>query len=583
MAKIDEASPSRSWLSWEYLKRGAIGLAALFVVVVIANHVWRECRFTGIVLESVVVKGPTGENAATVEMVGQQIATYIDKIQRTGAREWRPHDLDDGQREPVNIQIPGSSLNVESVAREIASLFPHRRQSLRISVTSNPFRPGVTAAVAITDGRVTTRAICESDGNSGSLGRMFECLALESMKVVNPLFAASYVLAAEEKDCSTFQFEAEPNADKVAEKKRMLGDLRRLCGFKRTRALASAVIERGKPADQPWVSYIYGKLHLARAQALAKVDAEAEWYEFDRAIGRFRELSQADVPASALAIQMEAYIRNGLSIHESVLALNWPESKDLIKYRLKEAKEVLDDAAKILAKLADSRRKAAVPGTAQAGAVEDGRTDAMISHLRGLIVYRQWMVDTHKRHRKGAIGFAEGDGERKRLWHAVELFDTASRQAPATVALLVDWGTALRALGEFDEAVKRYRLAGDIAPVDSTPLLKMAVVLLEKSRAGAEGVTIEDHFDAVRQVSSYLTWSGDGKPYGKRIDNLVGALEGALAQAGGGTKRDFESCRREFAAAESPTETTDLVRAAALKICVDRARSNLAGRVVVSR
>jgi tetratricopeptide (TPR) repeat protein len=583
MAKIDEASPSRSWLSWEYLKRGAIGLAALFVVVVIANHVWRECRFAGIVLESVVVKGPAGESAATVEMVGQQIATYIDKIQRTGAREWRPHDLDEGHREPVNIQIPGSSLTVESVAREIASLFPHRRQSLRISVTSNPLRPGVTAAVAITDGGATTRAICDSDGNPGSLGKMFECLALESMKVINPLFAASYVLAAEEKDCSTFQFEAEPKADKVAENKRMLEDLRRLCGFKRTRAMASAVMERGKPIDQPWVSYIYGKLHLARAEALAKVDAEAEWYEFDRAIGRFRDLSHAEVPASALAIQMEAYIRNGLSIHESVLALNWPESKDLVKYRLKEAREILDDAAKILAKLADSRRKAAVPGAAQARTVEDGRTDAMISHLHGRIVYRQWMVDTHKRHRKGAIGFVEGDDERKRLQHAVELFDTASRQAPPTAALLVDWGTALRALREFDEAVKKYRQAGDIAPGDSTPLLKMAVALLEKSRSAAKGATIEDHFDAVRHVSSYLTWTGDGKPYAKRIDNLVDALEGVLTQAGGDAKRDFESCRQEFAASERPGNTTDLARAAELKICVDRARSNLAGRVVVNR
>jgi hypothetical protein len=107
--------------------------------------------------------------------------------------------------------------------------------------------------------------------------------------------------------------------------------------------------------------------------------------------------------------------------------------------------------------------------------------------------------------------------------------------------------------------------------------------LLEKSRSAAKGATIEDHFEAVRHVSSYLTWTGDGKPYAKRIDNLVDALEGVLAQAGGDAKRDFESCRQEFAASEQPGNTTDLARAAELKICVDRARSNLAGRVVVNR
>lgn len=583
--KVDQASPSPSWLSWEYLKRGALFVVATFVIGVIANHVWRECRFAGIVLEGVVVKGPAGENVATVEMVGQQIATYIDRIQRTGAREWRPHDLDDGRREAVSIQIPGSSLNVESVVREIASLFPHRRRALRISITPNPFRNGYTAAVAISAGGATTRASCEADGTTGSMGRMFECLAIESMKVIDPLFTASYVLAQEEEACAAFQFASDPKADKVSDKKRALEDLRHQCSFMRTRSLTSAIIERGKPADQPWVSYIYGKLHLARADALAKINSESEWHEFDRAIGRFKDFSQTDVPASALAIQMDAYIRNGLSIHESVLALNWPESKDVIKYRLKVARHILDDAAAILKKLAESRRKAATPGTAQARTADDGRTDAMISHLSGLILYRQWMVETHPRHRKGAIGYAESDREKDQLRQAASLFETASRQAPPTAALLVDWGMTLRALRQFDEAVIKYRLAGDIAPSDNAPLLKIAVAMLEKSSTTPKP-PIEAHFDAVRQASSYLTWVGDGKPYNKRIDNLVEALEGALAEAGGHERERFDSCRRELHELDGsavPAKPIDLTRTAALKLCVDGARDSLSARVMGQR
>ena len=91
------------------------------------------------------------------------------------------------------------------------------------------------------------------------------------------------------------------------------------------------IIYRGRKDDQPWVSYIYGKLHLARAAALAKVDLEAQWYEYERAIRRFREFPREDQPASVKAILMDVYLENGVAIQRSVTSLNWKTHGDVIE------------------------------------------------------------------------------------------------------------------------------------------------------------------------------------------------------------------------------------------------------------
>src|SRR5262249_6814771 len=157
-------------------------------------------------------------------------------------------------------------------------------------------------------------ATCPSDDKPGSLSRMFECLAVEAMKVVDPLFAASYILSGEKGKCLQFKGGDPSPINPVADEQRRLEALREHCSFADTRAAVASIVVRGKAEDQAWVSYIYSKLHLARAKALAKIDTEAQWYEFDRAINRFRALSKQEVPASALATQLWAYIRNGLSI-----------------------------------------------------------------------------------------------------------------------------------------------------------------------------------------------------------------------------------------------------------------------------
>ena len=508
MAKVDGTSQPQSRLSGVWLVKGVLLAVATFGVVVIGGHVWRECRFAGIVLESVMVSGPLGESVAA-EMVAQQISAHVDHIQRGVAREWRPP----GQRVPVTLR--------DSDSWAIASFLPQRRRLLRISITPHPSGIGSVAAMSISDGDATTRASCDADGSPGAIDAMFECLAVEAMRTIDPLAATSHVLAMEEPMCARFRVEVDAGGDRVAEKKRTLEALRGHCSFKRTRAMAAATVDRGGSGDQPWVSYVYGRLHLARADALAKVDAQAERYEFDRAVSRFTDFFRAEMP-DAFAVQMDAYVRIGQSIQESVLPLGWPESQDVIRHRLEAAKAVLGDADRILRKR-----------------VEDpGHADAATAHLRGLVLYQRWMIDTHRRHGRGAIGFAEGDEERQRLQEAAGLFDRASHLARPTAALLVDWGTALRALREFDEAVKKFQAAGELAPDDPVPNLKIAVALLERSQSPTRRRSI-DGFDTARHAAAALAWVGEGKPRSRRVDNLVGALEEALARADGKESREL--------------------------------------------
>ena len=397
----------RTGSAWAIVTKACLFAIGLFTVCVIVWQVVKECRYDGIVMEPVIVKGPAGDGAPTVEMATQQIALYIDKIQRTGVHEWRAHDLADSESLGVSIQIPGSSLNVETIVRELAGMFPHRRRVLKISITANPAGAGYIGAIAISQDGPPVRATCPSDDKPGALSRMFECLAVEAMKVVDPLFAASYVLSVEKDRCSQFKGgNPSPPVNPVADEQHQLEALREHCSFVDTRAVVASIIVRGRAEDQTWVSFLYSKLHLARARALAKIDAEAQWYEFDRAINRFRALSKQAVPPSALATQLWAYIRNGLSIQESVIALDWKDGTkaEIIKNRLATADRFLQEAGHRLQHLSDGQQKVSTgpafppsSGVVSQAAFDDADPlGPMTTFMQGIIRYRQWMIQSHR-------------------------------------------------------------------------------------------------------------------------------------------------------------------------------------------
>jgi hypothetical protein len=563
-------------------KGGLLALVAIVLVVGVAEVV-RECLTETVLLEPVVVKGPVGDGGPTVEMATQQIVTYIDKIQRSGEREWRPHAFAENEQ-TISIQIPGSSLTVDSIVREIADLFPHRRRVLKVSITASPSGKGYVGAVTVSGSRSPKRKVCETDMQPGGLGKMFECIAFEATRAVDPLFAASYALSVEEERCARFAPEQLAPTDPVGDMKRLLQVLRDYCSFSLTRNTVSTIISRYRKDDQPWVSYMYGKLHLARADAVAKVDPEAQWFEFDRAVNRFDEFSHKELPPSAKAFLMEAYIKNFASIHDSVNSLNGNFDEDLIRYRLSKVEKVLSDATdqpEIRVKQpqpqpqqAQTLWQAVTAGVEPPWLYADGRLAAMLSHTRGLTLYRQWMIDTRSRYQHGEFRFAVGDDELARLRDAEGHFEAVKRQARLPFKFFIEWGDALLALGSFDRAVEQYRRAGDIAPKSSTPSLNVVVALLEKSKVSRK---TEDLFEALRHTSNYLTWISEGGPFSSLVDVIAEALRKVVD---GSVAEDFAFCRWGLSVHESDPRLPDLSHTAALKYCVDRARDSLVQRVV---
>jgi tetratricopeptide (TPR) repeat protein len=579
--------------AWGLVSKGGLLALVSVVLVVVIVEVARECLSDTIVMEPVIIKGSVGGGGPTVEMATQQIATYMDKIQRSVPIELRPLAFSAGEP-TISIQIPGSSINVESVVREIAGLFPQRRRVLKVSIAANPSGAGYVAAVSISHKGSQKRQTCETDNKPGELGTMFECIAVEAMKIIDPLYAASYALSVEAKRCARFQPEPPPPTDPVSEKKRLLQVLRDYCSFAGTRSLVSTIIDRGGTDDQPWVSYIYGILHLARADAVAKVDTEAEWYEFDLAIKRFEQFGRdKTIQMEAYLLRMEVYIKSGVSIQENVGTLDWKTHKDFIRYRLDVAKDILVKARWGLDHDVDSRpgatprlRTAVAAGMAPVLPVHENRNAAWISHLHGLILYRQWMIQTRWRYPNGEFGFAHDAEEGTQLREALKHFEIASHQFKQPYEFYIEWGNTLRALRRFDDAVEKYRQASDIAPDTSIPPLSIAVALLEKSkesyRAQDEHRMEHEHrtehlFEALRQTSSYLTWVSDGGPYTTFVDRITEVL-GEVGD--GSVAEDFAFCRGSLSFHEADPKVADLSHTAALKYCVDQASDAVSGRVM---
>lgn len=416
-------------------------MVAAALVVGVAEIV-RACHSDAVVLEPVIVKGGSGDGSPTVEMATQQIATYLDRIQLTRAREWRPHLFVDPDQ-MFNIQIPGSPLSVESVVREIVELLPNRRRIVKVSITANPSGKGRVAAVSISGGRSPKHKTCNEEPEG--LDKMFECVAVEMMSAIDLLFVASYYLSLEEEQCRNFKVPA-ASTNPVDEVKQRLVELREHCSFVKTRrAVGGSSIAR-RTDDLAWVSYIYGKLHLARAEALAKVDQEAQWYEFERAIKRFREFPH-NQPPSVKAILMEVYMKNGVAIEDSIKALSWRSHSVTMKHRLALAADILEEAAEELRerpKRSQTLAEAVTAGVEPSWPekpVQRDRTAALSSHMRGLILYRQWMVDTRSRYEGEEFGFAENEAEKEMLRSASRHFERASRLSRQRFEFFVEWGT----------------------------------------------------------------------------------------------------------------------------------------------
>jgi tetratricopeptide (TPR) repeat protein len=190
------------------------------------------------------------------------------------------------------------------------------------------------------------------------------------------------------------------------------------------------------------------------------------------------------------------------------------------------------------------------------------------------------MIQSHRIKAENDSPFAVGPEEEKQLAEALKLFEASKGYAKNKAAFLMQWGNALRASRQFEDAIAQYRRAGDIDTKDYAPVLNVAVALLQKaaiSDSTAKGM--QARFDALRQTSNYLTWVSDGGPFIARPtlpSRIADALVGVGSEA-----QEFAKCRLDHERYEdAPPEVPHMSHTAALKICVDRARDNLALRVM---
>jgi tetratricopeptide (TPR) repeat protein len=410
------------------------------------------------------------------------------------------------------------------------------------------------------------------------------------MKSIDLLYVTSYVLALETKECKRFSTRRSP-ADVLAEDV-YVEALRASCGFARTRDMVAMIVARGNDDDARWISYFYGKLRRARADALEDKDPDAQWFELDRAVIRFGDLPNVG-GGPALAIKMGAYIDKAVFLHKAVWrAGNWQSVK--ITQQLDAAEDILVSADRQLWSwrvryplACFLKELTSFPGwTPEAnGFQKSAESVSLIPYLQGQIKYRLWMINkdrsAHDNFRARTSPEQQKALQGNLLRDAVTKFAVANCSGLRTADLFMNWGNALAELGQFDDAVDKFRRAGEVAPDDDSSVLNIALALLRKAAERKDvdaGTRAKNRFEAVRAVADHLSWSstgGPGRPYQNLIDHIAAILDDA-------EKALFMACvgtplSNKARATEDPSH--HLTRAQ-IKICVDALRDGMASGAV---
>jgi tetratricopeptide (TPR) repeat protein len=549
----------------------AVTIGVCLVVVLVFREVWKD----GIVIEPVIVQLPDLKGAPTSDLASQQIAKHIDYIQKAGVGEWRKLYVDQGSN-PIDLQVPGAPLTLRASVRELAAMFGVTRPTVRASVVLRREPAGYVASVSLA-GEMGARATCEAADTPGGIDEILECIALSAIGFIDPKVAASYVFSTEQRNCSNLDATVPPDASAVAREERRIKNRRERCSFEKTQAVIARILERGRPEDLPWVPYVFGRIHLARAAALAGIDRAQQLGELDQAIGRFGE-SLRHMPNSptALAVLIDAYVRKGVSMHEATTTMQWTDERNSpLQFQLYLAESTFAEAAQKLN---------AIPKRGR------GETlDALVGRLEGQLIYRQWMLLAHRRTKSGQISVALGQPtELALLADAAQRYASAAAKGPISASLYTEWGNVLRASGDFGGAVEKYLRAADLNPADTSPRLNMAIAFLDRVEHRPAPAEPFHLLVALGATSDYLSWTSSGGPYAGFIPRITRAL------ARSGHVEDGEAFRKCMTSAMAAPVTVagpptpadpEIARwkaAAELKYCVDRSIEQINNRIIAA-
>jgi tetratricopeptide (TPR) repeat protein len=554
------------WL--EHIRKVTVSVAVVVGVSIVGILVVREVSKEGMIVEPVVVQLPDLRAAPTPDLAAQHIAASLNLIQSAGVAEWQRLYVDQSTN-PIDLQVPGAPLTLRASIREVAALFGFTRPTIRASLAVRRQPAGFVGSVGLV-GEPGARATCEASNIPSGVDEVLECLALSVMTLRDPKVAALYVFRAEEKACNNLDTAQVPDASDMAREERRIQNRRDRCAFERTQALIARTLESGRAADLPWVPYVFGLVHLARAAALAGLDRAQQLGELDQAIGRFNDtLGRMPNSPTALAVLIDAYIRKGVSIHETTRGMEWTDDRaSPLQWQLYLAESTFAQAVEKLREMPQRRDRA---------------LDALVRRLEGHLIYRQWLLVAHRRTQLPLATVAiDQPAELEMLSDAAGRYAAAAGNGPQSAGLLVEWGDVLRAKGDFDGAVEKYLRAADLSPGDPAPRLSIAIAYLDRVGYGPEPAVPIYLLVALGASSSYLSWASDGSPDPTFIGRVVRALDRSGESADGAT---FKSCLQGALGAPGTPGDPELERwkvAAALKLCIDRAIDEVNGRVVAA-
>jgi tetratricopeptide (TPR) repeat protein len=538
----DAFATTQSLANWlELIRKVTVSLAVIVGIGVVAIVVVREVFREGIIIDPVIVQLPEGHSAPMPDLLTHQIARNIDFIQRAGVREWRKLYVDQSTS-PIDLQLPGAPFTLKASVREIASVFGVRQPRLRISIVIRRDPTNYFASIAVL-GRPEARSSCKADDTPAGIDEVLRCVALRAVSHIDPKVAAVFAFREEDDDCGKLDAALGEN-DHTGPEKQGFKSLRERCSFRQTQGLIARMLKNGDPDELPWVAYIFGRIHLARAAALAGIDRDQQLAELDQAIDRFRE-SQAGMPTSptALTVLIETQIRRGVSLQESAKSID--DSK-LQKWRLQLAKWAFEEAGKELKDLPRSQSQA---------------LRVLVSRFEGKLIYLRWMLKPQQRPGATDALTAISRPDEADLRVAANHYAWAAANGPQSAELLIEWGNVLHAIGEFDEAARKFGRAAEFNPDDPKPWLNIAIAHLDhvndKRNQKPELLQL---LIALGASANYLGWSAKEEASSDFIDRI----KRALARSGTEDAESFRKC-------VEPSPTATISGIATLKACVDEA------------
>jgi tetratricopeptide (TPR) repeat protein len=141
----------------------------------------------------------------------------------------------------------------------------------------------------------------------------------------------------------------------------------------------------------------------------------------------------------------------------------------------------------------------------------------------------------------------------------------AAANGPHSAELLLEWGNVLHAIGEFDEAAKKFARAAEFSPADPQPWLKVAIAHLDHvNDKRNEKPELLQLLIALGASANYLGWSSKDDPSSDFIVRIKGAIGRSAAEDAGA----FSKC---LEVGHVQPDTSASAGTAKLKACVDQA------------